>query len=118
MIKWENVVMKVFENRKQNKQLGLTYAVFLMNGMLALSIGSLLPFVRDTRGLDYGFCGLIVSLHSVGNLFSSFFAGTLPLVIGKKEDAYCLTFEDFVWKRKSGTGCGLSHDRTGQGSGK
>ena len=85
MIKWENVVMKVFENRKQNKQLGLTYAVFLMNGMLALSIGSLLPFVRDARGLDYGFCGLIVSLHSVGNLFSSFFAGTLPLVIGKKK---------------------------------
>lgn len=77
--------MKMFENRKQNKQLGLTYAVFLMNGMLALSIGSLLPFVRDARGLDYGFCGLIVSLHSVGNLFSSFFAGTLPLVIGKKK---------------------------------
>lgn len=77
--------MKVFENRKQNKQLGLTYAVFLMNGMLALSIGSLLPFVRDARGLDYGFCGLIVSLHSVGNLFSSFLAGTLPLAIGKKK---------------------------------
>lgn len=77
--------MKMFENRKQNKQLGLTYAVFLMNGMLALSIGSLLPFVRDARGLDYGFCGLIVSLHSVGNLFSSFFAGTLPLAIGKKK---------------------------------
>ena len=77
--------MKVFENRKQNKQLGMTYAVFLMNGMLALSIGSLLPFVRDARGLDYGFCGLIVSLHSVGNLFSSFFAGTLPLAIGKKK---------------------------------
>ena len=38
--------MKVFANRKKNKQLGLTYAVFLMNGMLALSIGSLLPFVR------------------------------------------------------------------------
>ena len=77
--------MKMFANRKQNKQLGLTYAVFLMNGMLALSIGSLLPFVRDARGLDYGFCGLIVSLHSVGNLFSSFFAGTLPLAIGKKK---------------------------------
>lgn len=77
--------MKVFANRKKNKQLGLTYAVFLMNGMLALSIGSLLPFVRDARGLDYGFCGLIVSLHSVGNLFSSFLAGTLPLAIGKKK---------------------------------
>lgn len=77
--------MKVFENSKQNKQLGLTYAVFLMNGMLALSIGSLLPFIRDARRLDYGFCGLIVSLHSVGNLLSSFFAGTLPLAIGKKK---------------------------------
>lgn len=77
--------MKVFANRKQNKQLGMTYAVFLMNGMLALSIGSLLPFVRDARGLDYEFCGLMVSLHSVGNLFSSFFAGTLPLAIGKKK---------------------------------
>ncbi len=81
----EIVVMKVIENNRQNKQLGLTYAVFLMNGMLALSIGSLLPFIRDARGLDYGFCGLIVSLHSVGNLLSSFFAGTLPLAIGKKK---------------------------------
>ena len=90
--------MKVFENSKQNKQLGLTYVVFLMNGMLALSIGSLLPFIRDARGLDYGFCGLIVSLHSVGNLISSFFAGTLPLAIGKKksillfESAFALSY--------------------------
>lgn len=51
--------MKVFEDNRQNKQLGLTYAVFLMNGMLALSIGSLLPFIRDARGLDYvGNCGI------------------------------------------------------------
>lgn len=28
---------------------------FLLNGMLALSIGSLLPFIRDARGLDYAF---------------------------------------------------------------
>ena len=90
--------MKVFETKRQNRQLGLTYAVFLMNGMLALSIGSLLPFIRDARGLDYGFCGLIVSLHSVGNLISSFFAGTLPLAIGKKksillfESAFALSY--------------------------
>lgn len=90
--------MKVFETKRQNRQLGLTYVVFLMNGMLALSIGSLLPFIRDARGLDYGFCGLIVSLHSVGNLISSFFAGTLPLAIGKKksillfESAFALSY--------------------------
>lgn len=82
--------MKVFETKRQNRQLGLTYVVFLMNGMLALSIGSLLPFIRDARGLYYGFCGLIVSLHSVGNLISSFFAGTLPLAIGKKKSMHAV----------------------------
>ncbi|MCR5404477.1 MAG: MFS transporter [Butyrivibrio sp.] len=61
--------------------------------MLALSIGSLLPFLRDAHGLDYAFCGLIVSLHSVGNLLSGFFAGALPMVIGRKKSI--LLFEIF-----------------------
>lgn len=53
--------------------------------MLALSIGSLLPFIRDARGLEYTFCGLLVSLHSVGNLISSFFAGALAVKVGRKK---------------------------------
>jgi fucose permease len=61
--------------------------------MLALSIGSLLPFIRDARGLEYAFCGMIVSLHSVGNLVASFVAGTLPVFIGKKRSI--LIFEAF-----------------------
>lgn len=85
--------MILFDNKTQNRQFGLSYAVFLMNGMLALSIGSLLPFIRDARGLEYAFCGLIVSLHSVGNLVSSFVAGALPLLIGKKKSI--LIFESF-----------------------
>ena len=117
--------MKVFENSKQNKQLGLTYAVFLMNGMLALSIGSLLPFVRDARGLDYGFCGLIVSLHSVGNLFSSFFAGTLPLAIGKKKSilifqaAFALSYCMILFgKGNTVLAAAFFDDGTGKRSGK
>ena len=77
----------------KRKQFILCYAVFLANGMLALSIGSLLPFLRDAHGLDYAFCGLIVSLHSVGNLFSGFFAGALPMLIGRKKSI--LLFEMF-----------------------
>lgn len=65
----------------------------MVNGMLALSIGSMLPFIRDARGLDYGFCGMIVSLHSVGNLLSSFFAGIVPAFLGKKKSI--LLFESF-----------------------
>lgn len=85
--------MKVFENQKQNRQFFLSYIVFMVNGMLALSVGSMLPFIRDARGLDYGFCGMIVSLHSVGNLLSSFFAGIVPASLGKKKSI--LLFESF-----------------------
>jgi fucose permease len=83
----------LFDNKTQQKQFAFSYIVFLANGMLALSIGSLLPFIRDSRGLEYAFCGLIVSLHSVGNLISSFAGGALPLFIGKKKSI--LIFEAF-----------------------
>lgn len=77
--------MELWKDKTARKQITNTYAVFLLNGMMALSIGSLLPFIRDARGLEYAFCGLIVSLHSVGNLISGFFAGTLAVVWGRKK---------------------------------
>lgn len=77
--------MDFLKDNRKKKQFLCSYGVFIINGMLALSIGSLLPFIRDARGLDYAFCGLIVSLHSVGNLISSFAAGMLPVAIGRKK---------------------------------
>jgi len=77
--------MDFLKDGRKKKQFLCSYGVFIMNGMLALSIGSLLPFIRDERGLDYAFCGMIVSLHSVGNLVASFVAGMLPIAIGKKK---------------------------------
>lgn len=76
--------MDFLKNKTAKQQFWFTYGVFAINGMLALSIGSLLPFIRDARGLDYAFCGLIVSLHSVGNLISSFAGGALSVFIGRK----------------------------------
>ena len=70
-------------------QLFTSYGVFIINGMLALSIGSLLPFIRDSRGLDYVFAGLLVSLHSIGNLASSFLAGPVAGKIGRKKGILC-----------------------------
>ena len=77
--------MDFLKDTRKKKQFLCSYGVFIMNGMMALSIGSLLPFIRDERGLDYAFCGMIVSLHSVGNLVASFVAGMLPIAIGKKK---------------------------------
>ena len=70
--------MEFLRDRRKKQQFIFSYITFMLNGMLALSIGSLLPFIRDARGLEYTFCGLLVSLHSVGNLLSSFFGGDLP----------------------------------------
>ncbi len=77
--------MNHFLDGTKKRQFILTYGVFAINGMLALSVGSLLPFIRDARGLDYAFCGLIVSLHSVGNLISSFAGGALAVFFGRKK---------------------------------
>ena len=85
--------MKLFEEKQKNKQLIMCYIVFICNGMLALSIGSLMPLISETRGLDYEICGLLVSLHSVGNFLSSFFAGALAEKIGRKRSI--LIFNSF-----------------------
>lgn len=77
--------MDYLKTGKEKKQFYYTYITFMLNGMLALSIGSLLPFIRESRGLNYAFAGMIVSLHSIGNLLSSFTAGTLPLFIGRRK---------------------------------
>ena len=73
------------DSKEKKKQFFFSYGVFMINGMLALSIGSLLPFVKEARGLDYVFSGMLVSLHSVGNLLSSFTAGVLPVYLGRKK---------------------------------
>ncbi len=85
--------MEFLKDKRKRRQFCFSYGAFIMNGMLALSIGSLLPFIRDARGLDYAFCGLLVSLHSVGNLASSFAAGMLPVLIGRKKSI--LLFNSF-----------------------
>lgn len=77
--------MRLFEEKEKNKQLFMTYMIFLINGMLALSIGALLPFIREAKGLEYAFSGMLVSLHSVGNLISSFFGGALAVRFGRKK---------------------------------
>ena len=86
--------MELWKDKTTRRQMGGCYMIFLINGMLALSIGSMLPFVRDARGLAYDFCGIIVSLHSVGNLMSSFLAGALAVKLGRKKSI--LIFNAFM----------------------
>lgn len=76
---------------QNKKQFAACLSTFLFNGALALSIGALLPFLREAYGLDYAFAGLLVSLHSVGNLVASFTAGLLPLAVGRRKSILLFT---------------------------
>jgi len=77
-------MFEFLKDKNKKKQFYFSYIVFFINGMLALSIGSILPYIRTERNLTYAFCGLLVSLHSIGNVFSSFAGGILPVFIGRK----------------------------------
>lgn len=70
--------------KKLNKTVICAYLIFFISAMMSISTGQLLPYIRDAKGLDYAFCGIIVSMHSVGNLISSFMAGIMPKFIGRK----------------------------------
>ena len=78
-------MLSFLDTPNKKKRMGYTYAIFAFNGMLALSIGSIMPFLIQAKALDYAFAGILVSLHSVGNFISSFFAGILPVHIGRKK---------------------------------
>ena len=71
-------------NTKLRKTLICAYSIFMISAMMSISTGQLLPYIRDAKGLDYAFCGIVVSMHSVGNLISSFMAGVMPKYIGRK----------------------------------
>lgn len=76
---------ELWNDKRKRQQFLFSYITFILNGMMALSVGSLMPYIREARAVDYAFAGVIVSMHSVGNLISSFFAGTLAVAIGKKK---------------------------------
>jgi len=78
---------QILNNTLHKKQITYCYTIFIINGMLALSVGLLLPFIRERADLSYAFAGVLISFHSIGYIFASFTAGLLPLKIGRKKSA-------------------------------
>lgn len=77
---------------EQNKRyiLGSCFYAFFINGITGLILGSLLPYLTQTYGLDYKVSGLLLSAHSVGNLAAGFIAGALPAHLGRKRSIILL----------------------------
>lgn len=79
-----NLTEKGLSKSEKALFLGCFYT-FFVNGGLALILGAILPFMKDTYNLNYQISGLLISMHSIGNLISSFLGGVLPIYLGKKK---------------------------------
>jgi MFS family permease len=72
-------------NKEQRYILNCCFFVFAVNGIYAMSLGSLLPLISAEYGLKDTVSGALLSAHQVGNLISGFIAGVLPLYLGRKK---------------------------------
>lgn len=68
---------------------GCSY-LYLINGIMALMVGALQPYLRSSYQISYEMSGFLISSHSIGNLISSFVSGLLPLYLGRRKSMLIL----------------------------
>ena len=74
-----------------NKVFAGSFYTFFVNGIIALILGAILPYMRGTYDLSYKVAGILIAFHSIGNLIASFVAGVLPLRIGRRKSVLFLS---------------------------
>lgn len=75
---------------KEKSLFASCYFLFFVNGGLALMLGAVMPYMKNTYGISYGLAGILISVHSIGNLISSFIGGIIPIYIGRKKSILLL----------------------------
>ncbi|GAA0370830.1 hypothetical protein GCM10008932_22810 [Alkalibacterium iburiense] len=67
------------------------YYVFAVNGLYAMIMGPLLPYISEAYQLSNTVSGSLISAHYTGNLLSSFIASILPAYLGRKNSVVFLS---------------------------
>lgn len=67
------------------------YYCFLINGMVVLLIGAVLPYLIAAAGINYTIAGGLLSIMAVGNLSASFVNPILAKAIGRKKTVILLS---------------------------
>lgn len=75
----------VAQDDAKKQLLNRCFFSFAISGLGATLLGSLMPYLRDTYQLSFSFSGILLSVHSVGNLASTLIAGFLPFLIGRRK---------------------------------
>lgn len=67
------------------------YYAFFANGMMALVLGAILPYLREEVGMNYSVAGSLLSAFAIGNFLASFVNPFLVGKIGRKKTTVALT---------------------------
>ncbi len=79
-------IMKYLGVAKENQNLiKCVYYSFFVSGLLSISIGLIVPFLRSEYGFTYEQTGRFLSAHQIGNVIAILLAGFLPYAIGRKQ---------------------------------
>lgn len=75
---------------------GNLFFLYLIQGVYAVMIGSILPAMNAEYALDYQIGGFLISAHSIGTMATGLIAGLLPLAIGLKRSLLVLNVLPFL----------------------
>lgn len=67
------------------------YFAFLVNGMMVLEVGTILPYLISEAGLSYSIAGGLLSAFAIGNLLASFINPIFIDKIGRKATVLSLS---------------------------
>ncbi|MCL2588283.1 MAG: MFS transporter [Oscillospiraceae bacterium] len=70
---------------------GIMNFAFLVNGVMVIMLGVLLPYIKVAHDLSYTQTGFMFSMHQLGTFCAVLIAGVLPYMIGRKPSILLLS---------------------------
>lgn len=67
------------------------YGAFLVSGIMALVVGSILPYIIEEKGINYSIAGSLLSAFAIGNFAASFINPFVSRLIGRKWCVFLMT---------------------------
>ncbi len=77
-------------DRVQRALIYTCFYAFFCNGLISLTMGSLMPDMKAAYGLSDTVGGVMLSAHSIGNLVAGFVSGLIPLYLGRRRSVVLL----------------------------
>ncbi len=77
--------------RINNSLLFKIYSGFFVNGVMALSVGAILPYVMEEKGINYSIAGSLLSAFAIGNFLASFIYPFMCQIFGRKKSVILMT---------------------------